>query len=98
MFVPWWKTRVNHNCCLAVIGPDGRPSFGFEGERGQSSPTLTSVTDESLTILEGMAEADVRAGCASILFLQAAKLAANCCFLNFITRMLSVWRLTRLTV
>ena len=107
MFVPWWKIRVYHNCCLAVIGPDGIPAFGFEEERGQSSAILTSVrdsgvrADENLTILEGMAEADVRAGRASILFthpdekslekfLQATKLVGNYCFLNFIRRMLSV--------
>ena len=35
-----------HNCCLAVIGPGGTPDFGFEAV-------------ENLTILEGMAEADV---------------------------------------
>ena len=26
-----WKSRVYHNCCLAVIGPD-TPYFGFEQE------------------------------------------------------------------
>ena len=59
--------------------------------------------DENLTILEGMAEADVRAGRASILFahpevLASNKNSGNYCFLNFIRKMLSVWWLTRLTV
>ena len=26
-----WKSRVYHDCCLAVIGP-GTPDFGFEQE------------------------------------------------------------------
>ena len=57
----------------------------------------------NLTILEGMAEADVRAGRASILFahpevLASNKTSGNCCFLNFIRKLLSVWWLTRLTV
>ena len=26
-----WKSRIYHNCCcLAIIGPDGTPDFGFE--------------------------------------------------------------------
>ena len=59
--------------------------------------------DENLTILEGMAEADVRAGRASIMFAHPEVLASNknsenYCFLNFIRKMLSVWWLTRLTV
>ena len=28
-----WKSRVYHSCCLAVIGPDGTPDFGFEEVR-----------------------------------------------------------------
>ena len=52
-----WKSRVYHNCCLAVIGP-GTPDFGFEQEWGRSSFILTSVRDlgeraeENLTILK----------------------------------------------
>ena len=54
------------------FGPDGKLAFGFKEERGQYSAILTSArdsgkrVDEILTILEGMAEADVRAGRASI--------------------------------
>ena len=91
IFVPWWKNRFYHSCCFCF---DGRPAFGFEEERGQSFAILTS--DENLTILEDMAEADVRAGRASILFshpevLASNKTSGNCCFLNFIRKMLSVW-------
>ena len=112
---------VYHNSCLSVFGPDGGLAFGFEKEKGQSSAILTSVRDSGERadedFLEGMAEADVRAIRASILFthpgqkfftlraeisrflqLQTTKLAGNCCFLNFIRRMLFVWWLTRLTV
>ena len=58
IFVPWWKTRVYHNYCLAVFGPDGRLAFGFEEEKGQSTALLTSVrdsgerADENLSILK----------------------------------------------
>ena len=60
-----------HNCFLAVIGPDGRPAFGFEGERAlcysNFSARLGRKGGQKLDY-EGMAEADVRAGRASILF------------------------------
>ena len=110
MFVPWWKTRVYHNCCLGVIGPDGRPAFEFEEERGQSSAILTSVrdsgekVDENLTILESMAEADVRAGRSSILFPDPELLVSNkACKKLLLSKLyeknvLCVWWLTRLTV
>ena len=69
IFVPWWKTRVYHNCCLAVFVPDGGLAFGFEEENlGLSSAIVTSLSDsgeradENLTIFDGMAEADLRAG------------------------------------
>ena len=69
---------------------------------------LGERADENLTILEGMAQVDFyctfnSAGRAGILFahpeiMYATKLSGNCCFLNFIIRMLSVRWLTSLTV